>query len=95
MSAQRWKCAACGGVYTDFSGGAPYAHACPPVVNPDFQPDADAPLYDPREFIPRQDARDENKPRAAPSELIEPPEAKAAAAPAPDVGRIGIVGGKV
>ncbi len=56
-----FRCNTCRGTYRDADAtGAPYFHACPPIVNPAFQPDTAKPLPDPRETIERPNRRDEN-----------------------------------
>lgn len=62
---ERRRCYACRGVYVPDQASGAYFHKCPPVANPDYQPDPARKGYDPRETIPRPFARDENvRPRA-------------------------------
>lgn len=57
------ECPACGGTYPrPEPPEQPYFHVCPPVPNPDFQPDPRAPEYDPRELIEREGHVNENLP---------------------------------
>jgi len=57
----RFRCNTCQGTYADESpGGVRYFHACPPIPNPDLQPDPALPGFDPREQVERTDKRDEN-----------------------------------
>jgi hypothetical protein len=60
MTLELRECIACGGVYAPDQNGYLYAHVCPPVVNPAFQPDPRAAKYDPRETVERPGHRDEN-----------------------------------
>jgi hypothetical protein len=69
---ERVQCSACGGVYVPQQPGGTYYHACPPVRNPDYQPDMAAAAYDPRETIARPGGRDENLRPAAPRRDGEP-----------------------
>lgn len=54
-------CEACGGVYRPFGAdGLRYYHACSLIPNPRYQPDAQAPAFDPVPYVRRSAHRDEN-----------------------------------
>lgn len=56
------KCQVCGGIYPDTTGPGKirYYHACPPILNPAYQPDPTKPLFNLVQFIERPGKIDEN-----------------------------------
>jgi hypothetical protein len=54
-------CNSCGATYTPIQrDGSRYFHACGPIPNPAYQPDATQAKFDPRVTIERPNKRDEN-----------------------------------
>ncbi len=61
-----FRCNACQATYRDVAAdGSLYFHACAPIPNPAFQPNAAKPLPDFRETVERPNKRDENLTRAS------------------------------